>query len=366
LKIKAAVVREKAKPFTIEAVELDNPRADEVLVKIVACGLCHTDLVVRDQNYPVPLPVVLGHEGSGIVEQVGDHVSKVKPGDRVVLTYLSCGNCVNCLQGHLAYCHQQFACNFGCTRPDGSTTLHKNGEVIHGNFFGQSAFATYAIASERNIVKVRKDIPLELLAPLGCGVQTGAGAVFNSLRCQAGRAIAIFGTGSVGLSAVMAAVIAGCTKIIAVDIKPQRLQMAQELGATHIINGNETNPVDAILEITGTGVDYSIDTTGLPQILRQAVDSLTLLGVCGLIGGAPMGTEACFDMTKILTGRSVRGIIEGDSIPDLFIPQLIELYVQGRFPFDRLITYYSLDQINQAATDSEQGFVVKPVLRMET
>lgn len=364
MKIQAAVVREKSQPFTIEELELESPRADEVVVQIVATGLCHTDLVVRDQYYPVALPVVLGHEGAGVVMQVGTSVTKVKPGDRVVLSYLSCGHCINCKKGDLAYCHQTFACNFSGTRLDGSTTLRKNGEVIHGSFFAQSSFATYALATERNLVKVREDVPLEILGPLGCGIQTGAGAVLNSLDAKAGSSIAIFGTGSVGLSAIMAAVVAGCTTILAIDINAERLQLAKELGATHIINPGESNPVEAIQQITGSGVNYSLETTGLPQVFRQAVESLTLLGVCGLIGAAPLGTEVTFDMNSILFGRTIRGIIEGDSIPDIFIPQLIELYVQGRFPFDRLISFYNLGQINQAAADSQQGRTIKPVLRM--
>jgi aryl-alcohol dehydrogenase len=363
LKITAAVVREKAQPFTIEELELDTPRADEVLVRIVATGLCHTDLLVRDY-YPVRLPVVLGHEGAGVVEQVGDRVTKVKPGDRVVLSYGSCGHCVNCRRGDLSYCNQFSICNLSGTRIDGSTTLHKDDEIIYGNFFAQSSFATYALAGERNVVKVREDVPLELLGPLGCGIQTGAGAVLNSLNVKVGSSIAIFGTGSVGLSAVMAAVIAGCTTIIAIDINPQRLQMAQEFGATHLIHAGETNPVEAIVQITNGGVNYSLETTALPQVFRQAVDCLARLGVCGLIGAAPLGTEVTFDMNSILSGRMIRGILEGDSIPDLFIPQLIELYVQGRFPFDRLIAFYNLEQINQAAADSEQGHTIKPVLRM--
>lgn len=364
MKIKAAVVREKAQPFTIEELELDNPQPDEVLVRIVATGLCHTDLIVRDQYYPVALPAVLGHEGAGIVEQVGDRITKVKPGDRVVLSYLSCGHCVNCQKGDLSYCHQLYRCNFSGTRSDGSTTLHKNEEVIYGNFFTQSSFATYALAQERNVVKVREDVPLEILGPLGCGIQTGAGAVLNSLDAKVGSSIAIFGTGSVGLSAIMAAVVAGCSTIIAVDINSERLKLSKELGATHTINASQTNPVEAIQEITGHGVDYSLENTALPQVFRQAVDSLTMGGVCGLIGAPPLGTEVTFDMNNILFGRTIRGILEGDSIPDIFIPQLIDLYLQGRFPFDRLITFYNLEQINQAAEDSEQGRVIKPVLRM--
>lgn len=343
---------------------MEEPRADEVLVRIVGVGICHTDLKVRDQFRPVPLPIVLGHEGAGIVEQVGNQVTMVQPGDHVVLSYHWCGVCINCQRGNPAYCQKALACNFGGARLDGSTTLRKNGEIIHGNFFNQSSFATYALASERNTVKVRPDAPLEILGPMGCGVQTGAGGVLNSLQVKAGSSIAIFGTGSVGLSAMMGAVVAGCTTIIAVDIKPSRLVLALELGATHTINSVDDDPVTTIKEITNGGVDYAVETTAIPAVFRQAVDSLTILGVCGLIGGAPPGVEVSFDMSHILFGRTIRGIIQGDSVPDLFIPQLIDLHLQGRFPFDRLIKFYALDEINQACIDSEEGRVVKPVLRL--
>ena len=358
-------MRAKAQPFTIETLDLDAPRADEVLVRIVGVGVCHTDLKVRDQHRPTPLPIVLGHEGAGVVERVGDEVTKVEPGDHVVLSYHWCGACSNCQKGFPAYCHQVIACNFGGSRLDGSTTLHQNGETIYGAFFNQSSFATYALASERNVVKVRRDAPLEILGPLGCGIQTGAGAVFNSLRVQAGTSIAIFGAGPVGLSAVMGAVIANCAPIIAVDIKPKRLELALELGATHTVNSLEVgDPVQVIREISAGGVDYALDSSGLPRVFRQAVDSLNILGMCGLIGGTSPGVEVCFEMNHLLLGRAVRGIIQGDSIPDIFIPHLIELYLQGRFPFDRLITFYSLAEINQACADSEAGDVLKPVLRL--
>ncbi len=363
--ITAAVVREKEQPFVIEELDLEEPRADEVLVRIVGAGVCHTDLIVRDQWYPVPLPAVLGHEGAGIVEKVGDSVTKVQSGDHVVLSYRACGKCINCLRGKPPYCLKLYDENFGGARADGSNALSSKGEVVHGHFFAQSSFATYALATERNVVKVRDDVPLELLGPLGCGIQTGAGGVLNSLHPEAGSSIAVFGTGSVGMSAIMAARVAGCATIIGVDVKPNRLELAKELGATHTINAAESgNVVEEIQGLTGGGTDYAIETTASPQVFRQSVDSLQLLGVCGLIGAAALGTEASFDMNNILFGRTIRGIIEGDSIPDIFIPRLIELYTQGRFPFDRLITFYELDQINQAAQDSESGEVFKPVLRM--
>ena len=364
MNITAAVVHEKERPFVVEEVELEEPRAGEVLVRIAGVGVCHTDLICRDQWYPVPLPAVFGHEGAGIVEAVGEGVTKVVPGDRVGLSYHSCGKCRNCLIGKPTYCLDFYNHNFLGSRPDGTNAYHKDGQEVHGHFFAQSSFATYALATERNLVKVREDVPIELVGPLGCGLQTGAGGVLNSLRPPAGSSIAVFGTGTVGMAAIMAARVAGCTTIIGVDVKPNRLEVARELGATHVINGAEKNSVEEIQRITGGGANFTVETTASPAVFRQAVDSLTLLGVCGLIGAAALGTEASFDMNTILFGRTIKGIIEGDSVPDVFIPQLLELYVQGRFPYDRLVKFYDLDQINQAAEDSESGEVLKPVLRM--
>jgi aryl-alcohol dehydrogenase len=363
MKIKAAVVREKAGPFLIEEIELDDPRENEVVVRITASGLCHTDLVARDQYMPVPLPGVFGHEGAGVVEKIGARVTKVAPGDHVVSSYLSCGTCSSCLKGLPANCLNFFPCNFSGSRPDGSQTMKKAGEVIFGSFFGQSSFASHALIAERNLVKVSKDLPLEKLAPLGCGIQTGAGGVMNSLQVRPGSSIAVFGMGSVGLSAIMAARVVGSTTIIAVDVVEERLNLAKELGATHIINSKKTTPVEEIQKITGRGALYSLECTGIPDVLSQALDCLAYTGVAGLIGVAPFGSRTSLDCQNILNGRTIKGIVEGDSNPDIFIPQLLDLYTQGRFPFDCLITFYALDQINQAAEDSEKGKTLKAVLR---
>ena len=365
MNVTAAVGREQEQTFEGEELELEEPRAGEVLVRIVATGMCHTDLIVRDQWYPVPLPVVLGHEGAGVVEDVGEGVAGLEPGDHVVLTFASCGRCVSCLRGKPTYCLQFFGLNFGGGRLDGSNALGTGGEPVHDRFFGQSSFATHAIATERNAIKVRDDVPLELLGPLGCGIQTGAGGVMNSLVPEAGASIAIFGAGAVGMSAVMAARIVGCATIVAVDVIPERLELSRELGATHTINASEAeNVVEEVQEITG-GADYSLETTGVPAVFRQAVDALAPVGVCGLIGAAPLGTEASLDMNDLLIpGKTVRGIVEGDAVPEVFIPRLVDLYAQGRFPFDRLVRYYSLDEINQAAEDAEKGATSKPVLRI--
>jgi aryl-alcohol dehydrogenase len=298
-----------------------------------------------------------------VVERVGPGVSKVQVGDRVAMSFNSCGGCPTCQTGRPSYCHDFFARNFGATRPDGSTALSRNGAPVHSHFFGQSSFATHAVAGERNVVKLDADVPFELVAPFGCGVQTGAGGVLNALRPQAGSSIAVFGTGTVGLAAIMAARVAGCTTIIGIDVVPKRLELARELGATHVVNGAERDAVEAIQAITGLGADSSIESTGVPQVLRQAVDALAPTGQCGLIGAPRFGTEVALDVNNLLVaGRGVRGIVEGDSVPDVFIPRLIELWRQGRFPVDRLMRSYDFDAIEQAADDAEHGRAVKAVL----
>jgi aryl-alcohol dehydrogenase len=363
MEIKAAVIFEKSGTFQLERLTLDECRDTEVVVRIRGVGICHTDLAGRDQHVPVPLPSVFGHEGAGVVEAVGKRVTKVKPGDHVALSWCCCGSCPSCKSGNDPYCERFLMLNFGGSRPDGSTTLKKGAQVIHGNFFGQSSFAEVVLADEGNVVKVPADIPLDILGPLGCGIQTGAGAVMNSLRPKPGSSIAVFGVGPVGMSAVMAARVCGCATIIAVDMHEERLEKAVEFGATHTINAARVDPVEAILDITCGGPNFSLECVGNPAVLRQAVDCLPLLGVCGLLGVVAPGTEVTLDMDKIMNGRTVRGVIEGDAVPDLFIPRLIALYRQGRFPFDRLITFYSFDDINQAVADMEAGKVIKPVLR---
>ena len=361
-----AVVRTKGGPFAIEDLTLAPPGPEEVLIRVTAAGVCHTDHIIREQYFPTPLPCVLGHEGAGIVEEVGAAVRTLKPGDRVAVTYLSCGTCTQCETGESSYCQHFFALNFGGSRLDGSTAItDRAGERVHDHFFGQSTFGTLAIAHQRNCVKVRDDVPLDLVGPLGCGVQTGAGAILNSFRVRSGTSVAVFGAGAVGLSAVMAARVAGATTIIAVDVVESRLKLALTLGATHTINANNVNPVEAIQEITKGGARYSLETSGLPAVLRQALDAIGVRGECGIIGAAPLGTEASFDIiSHLVMGKTMRGICEGDSHPQIFIPQLLELYLQGRFPFDKLVTYYPFVKINEAIDDSLSGTTIKAILQM--
>lgn len=368
METKAAVVFERSGKFSIEKLQISEPKDDEILVRVVGAGICHTDIAGREQYLPIPperaFPAVFGHEGAGVVEAVGSRVTKVMPGDHVALSWDFCGACPSCKSGNEAYCDNLFLHNFHGARPDGSATLQKGDQVINGSFFSQSSFAEFALANERNVVKISKDIPIEIAAPLGCGVRTGAGAVLNTLCPEAGSSIAIFGVGPVGISALLAAIVCGCTKIIAVDVIPERLEKAKEFGATHTVNSSETDPVEAIRDITGGGAEYSLECVGNPQVLRQAVDILPRLGVCGLLGVVPPGTEVALDMDMLMNGRTVRGVLAGDSISDLFIPRLLELYSQGRFPYDRMITYYPFEDINQAVDDMLQGKTIKPVLKI--
>jgi aryl-alcohol dehydrogenase len=368
MEIKAAVVHEKGGQFSIETVFLDDPRPDEVQVRIVGSGVCHTDLVIRDQYVPLPLPAVLGHEGAGIVERVGRDVRTVRPGDRVVMSYHSCGHCGSCLEGAPAYCNHLLPNNFSGRRVDGTASVQYRGNEISANFFQQSSFATHALCTERNVVKVAGDLSEEQLAlygPLGCGIQTGAGSVLNAFNPRAGSSIAVFGSGSVGLSAIMAARVAGCAQIFAIDVQPARLEMARALGATVVIDPRQDDPLEVIRSRTGgLGADYSLETTALPKVLRQAVECLNVRGTCGALGLPPGGTEASFDMQSILFGRTIKGIIEGDSVPGVFIPRLIELNRQGRFPLEQIVTRYRFDDINRAVHDTETGVTIKAVLQM--
>jgi aryl-alcohol dehydrogenase len=359
----AAVSREGTEAPELETVEVEEPGAGEILVRIVACGICHTDVSVHGGYGPSPKPIVLGHEGAGIVERVGEGVTTLAPGDHVLLSSNSCGTCRNCRRNLPTYCDEAMQRNFGGARPDGTSPLSQNGSAVHARFFGQSSFAQHALADEHAAIKVAADLPLEVLAPLGCGVHTGAGAVLSSFGVAPGQTIAVFGTGSVGLSAVMAARLAGAEQIVAVDVVPSRLALAQELGATATVDATSDDPIDAIRELVPHGVDFTLNTTMAPAVYTQAVECLGARGIAGFVT-SPRG-EWAPDMWHLLVGgRSVRGIVGGDSVPSLLIPLLIDYHRQGRFPFDRLIRFYAFEQIADAFRDSERGETIKPVLRM--
>ncbi|GAA2429478.1 NAD(P)-dependent alcohol dehydrogenase [Actinomadura vinacea] len=362
MRVDAAVLRAADGPYAIEPLELADPGPGEVVVRIAGAGMCHTDLLGRAPGDRVPKPVVLGHEGAGVVEAVGPGVTEVAVGAHVVLSFDSCGSCRNCRAARPGNCARMAALNMASVPLDGvPRAAGEDGRPVHNRWFGQSSFATHALATVRNVVPVDRDAPLELLGPLGCGMQTGAGSVFFSLGVRAGDSLAVFGAGAVGLAAVMAARIAGATTIVAVDVNGARLDLARELGATHVLDGAEGGLAQRIREISGgEGVQYSFDTTAVPGVVSAAVASLRTTGVCGLVG---IGAEEYrLDPSLLLMGRTVKGIIEGDAVPQTFIPRLVELWRQGRFPYDRLIATYPLDEIGRAEADALAGKVVKPVL----
>ena len=364
--ITAAVAREHHAPLSLEELELDEIRDNEVRVRMVATGICHTDAVVRDGLAPTPLPAVLGHEGTGVVEEVGRSITTVSPGDHVVLAAAYCGTCRQCRAGGMAYCENVLAEDFGGRRRDGSTALcAKDGTPISSHFFGQSSFGTYANVVETSIVRVDPSVPPEVLAPLGCGINTGAGSVLNELRPPAGSSFAVTGAGAVGLAAVMAARVAGCTTIVAVDLHDSRLELAREVGATHTINSGTADMSGELSTITGgDGVNYILDTTGVPAVVSGAAGALSIRGTLALVGAAAPGTKASLhiDVPSLLKGWTFKTIVQGSSVPQVFIPALIELWKQGRFPVDKLVRTYKLDDINTAFTDSESGATVKPVI----
>lgn len=363
MRITAAISRPATPVPVLEDVDLEPPRADEILVRMVAVGICHSDLNSHSGRGPqVPMPIVLGHEGAGVVEQVGAGVNGVNVGDHVVLSGGSCGVCPNCRSGRPTYCRDAMRVAFGGERLDGSTPLSQRSERIAGSYFGQSAFGTYAVAPGRSAVVVPRDIPLELLAPLACGMITGAGSVIEALKLKAGQSIAVFGVGGVGLAAVMAARIAGASRIIAVDLHQHRLDLALELGATDVITAGVD--VDAALRsILPHGFDFSLVTADHPSVYVSALACLDAEGTCGIVV-APHGDWAVDVRSLLGGGRKLQGIIGGSANPVTFIPKLIDLWRQGRFPFDRLIQTYPFAEIARAWDDTASGRVVKPVLVM--
>ena len=366
MKIKAAVTHKKGAPFQMEEVELAAPKFGEILVRIVACGICHTDEAVQQQFIPVPLPAVLGHEGAGIVESVGIGVEEFKVGDRVGISFASCGVCPNCRKARPFVCKSLNKINFGGIQPDGTTRLSTLDGKKVSTFFGQSSFATYAVVNQNSAVKIEyDDIDLGLVAPIGCGIQTGAGAVLNRLRPEFGSSIAVFGCGTVGMSAIMAAKIAGCAQIIAVGGNPKSLELARELGATHTVNRKEVDDlVAAVKEISDGGVNYSIDTTGNADCVRQSLAFCDFDGTCVVVGAT--GDLTINVQNELMgDGKSLIGVLEGDAVPKEFIPKLLDYYRRGMFPIDRLIKFYPFEQINEALEESHAGKCIKAVLRMD-
>ena len=360
--VRAAIARETQSDFAIENVELQEPGPGELLVRVVATGICHTDLAVLDRIIPLPLPFVLGHESAGYVERLGEGVTGFAPGDPVVLTFNSCGQCGQCNDHRPSYCDRYGLLNFAGRRPDGSPTIaDRGGGPLNASFFGQSSFATWALSSARNTIKVRRDAPLEYLGPLGCGFSTGAGTVFNVLKPAPEATLAVIGAGAVGLAALMAAKVMGVRRIVAVDRVESRLRLARELGATDTINTGEQDLAQAFAEIGG--LDGAVETSGVPALVEATVQALKGTGSCVVLGAGKQ-TELKLSIIPLIRGAAVRGALHGDCDPADLIPKLVDLFMDGRFPIDKLSAFYSLEQINEAKDDSISGKTVKPILRM--
>jgi aryl-alcohol dehydrogenase len=362
MKIRAAVAR-AGSPFTIETCELGEPGADEVLVRVEACGVCHTDLSAKDHGYGTPLPAVLGHEGVGRIVALGEGVDRFNIGDRVVMSFGACGRCPSCEGGAPSYCRHTVNFNMLGRRISGGSPISLSGEPITGHFFGQSAFATHAIASATNVVRLDEDLPPALMTTLACGVQTGVGAIINVLRAEASDAIGIFGCGTVGLAAVMAAKIVGCARIVAVDFREDRLATAQVLGATEIVDNRRGDASEIIKKV---GLTLAFDNTGVASVIEAGFAALRPRGRMVLAGLSAPGTKLKIDANRIMAaGRTLRGTVEGDADPRTFIPRMIDWYRRGLLPLERLVTTYPFELIEDAAADMLAGVVIKPVLLMQ-
>lgn len=359
MRTRAAVSTGPGVPFRLTELDLDDPRPDELLVRVEAVGLCHTDLVVQGM-WPAGSPIVLGHEGAGVVQQVGDAVTDVRPGDRVLLSFASCGACPGCRAGRPAYCDRFPDANFSGRRLDGSATLTGPDGPVAASFFGQSSFARHALTPRRNAVLVGPDVDLTLAAPFGCGVQTGAGSVLNVLRPGPEDSLLVVGLGGVGTAAVMAAGILGVRQVVGVDPVGSRRDLARALGATDVLDGADPDLLDRLREVTGGGASHALDSTGVPAATRTAAQALRARGTLVVVG---VGPDVTLDAADLLAGgKTVRGSIEGDVDPQAFIPRLVEWYRAGRLPMQQVVRTFPLAEIDAAVAAMHDGSVVKPVL----
>lgn len=359
--MQAAVLRSADTPYVLEEVTLAELGPREILVRIVGAGMCHTDMLPRDPDGAMAAiaPVILGHEGSGVVEGVGMAVAHVAPGDHVLLSFDSCGRCGPCLEASPAYCLEFEARNLTGRHTDGTATaIDADGTAVANRWFAQSSFAAYAIATERNVVVVDPDLQLEILGPLGCGFQTGAGAVLNEMHIAPGQSLAVFGAGAVGLAAVMAAKLSGASDIVVVDLQQSRLDVALEVGATRVVLGTADDVV-AQVRGGGPGMDFSFETTAVGTVISASLEVLARRGMCVLVG-AGAGRLEVYPWEFV--GKTITYIYEGSAVPHLLLPRLIQFWREGRFPFDKLIRTYPLSEINQAEADSLSGATIKPVL----
>ena len=365
MQIKAAVLNQQNKDLDLEDVILDDPKSNEVLIKTVASGICHSDIEFQDGGFPIKLPVILGHEGAGIVEKVGSNVTGFEEGDHVVVGFAYDGTCKYCRNGLPGSCVKFNELNTsGGPMSDGTYRLHKKDGQNIGIFFGQSSFGDHIVANVNNLVKVPKELDLRLAGPLGCGYMTGAGTVLNSLKPEINSNLAVLGTGSVGLASIMGGAISNCKHVIAIDKNDMRLDAAKEFGATDVINNTKEDMVKKINEIVGTdGLNYVVDTTGEPEVMKQGLQALTIKGQFAVVA---MGTKTIKELSPMIdilsASKSLTGVIEGDSVPQEFIPEMVDLYRSGKFPIDKIVKFYKPEEINEAIKDSVNGSTIKPII----
>ena len=371
MRTQAIVITSAESPFKLKDIELDDKlRDDECHIRIRATGICRTDLkLAKEDTIPDLFPAVFGHEGAGIVQKVGSSITSFHPGDHVVVVYASCGLCSYCSDHLPSYCDLWFQHNLAAGRSDGSKAFRdlKTGARITSHFFGQSSFARDVYVKQTSLVKiVDQSIPFEFLAPLGCGLMTGAGAVLNVVKPMPEMSVAVIGAGSIGLAAVMALKLSETPRrIIAVDVLSKRLELAREFGATHGVNSKmRPNLMEVLLHITdGHGVDAAIDTTGDPEVVRNLIHSTARKGRVVTIGNSDSKAEVSINTFEMVqAGCSYIGCQLGDTLPQEFIPRLLEAYDDGRFPYRKLIKTYPVKDIGRAISDMEQGQTVKPVI----
>jgi S-(hydroxymethyl)glutathione dehydrogenase/alcohol dehydrogenase len=365
MKARAAVLFEVGKRLEIREVDVERPRAGEVLIKMAAGGVCHSDLHVMTGHLAAALPAILGHEGAGVVADVGPGVTSVKAGDHVIpLWRVSCGQCEHCSDGRPALCAAGTQIRMTGRLLDGTTRFRLDGgEIKH--FAGVSSFAEYSVVPEAAVLKIPDDLPLDRAALLGCAVITGVGAAIHCARVRPGSSVVVFGTGGVGLNVVQGARLAGAEKIIAVDLLDRKLDFARRFGATHTVNGSGGDPVAQVRALTGgRGVDYAFEVVGTTKTMRQAWDCLAKRGMAVVVGVTPMTTEVAVPvMSLVFEERVLTGSVYGSSRPRLDIPTLIELYRSGRLLLDELLTRtYPFAEINEAYAALERGDVARSVV----
>ena len=357
--MKAAILHAAHQPLTIEDVEIAKPKRREVIVRTSYAGLCHSDLHFMEGLYPTPLPVILGHESAGIVEQVGEDVTYVKPGDHVV-TCLSvfCGVCSQCVTGHPNICESTEVKML----PGQARRLSWKGQPVN-QFANLSSFAELMLVHENALVKIKDDLPLDRAAIVGCGVMTGVGAVFNAAKVEPGSMVAVIGCGGVGLSAVNGAALAGAERIIAIDTVASKLEIARAVGATDTINASNVDPVEAIKELTGGGVHYSFEALGLKRTAEQAFEMLRAGGTATIIGMVPYGVKIELHGWDFLRDRKIQGTSMGGNRFRVDMPRLLELWRQGRLKLDHLITgTIKFDQINEGFANLKSGAPVRQLI----